>query len=263
MSDRRPETTGEGPNPADRHEAVANAAVPANAAGSSPAECADYEASPLARGEYVSALVHFYRGELGRSTDWRLRLDTTTNWAILSVMGLLTFTLGEPSHPHAAILLGMVLVSTFLVVEARRFRIFDVWRARVRMLEINFYGPILRRDLASPVDNWGGQVADHLVYPTFRLSRRAAIAARLRSNYVPLFGVLAAAWWFKLDLHRDPGTPLLQAMAVGHLPGEVVLGLVVAFYAWLASLLIFVRVPIPTDAAVSYFARDPDGPPLR
>lgn len=222
----------------------------------------DYEARPLARNEYVSAVVHFYRGELGRSTDWRLRLDTTTNWAILSVMGLLTFTLGAPAHPHAAILLGMVLVTTFLVVEARRFRIFDVWRARVRMLEINFYGPILRRDLESPIDDWGAMVADHLMYPTFRLSRRAAIAARLRSNYVPLYAVLLASWWLKIDLHREAGLGMVDAMAVGSIPGPYVVCIVGAFYLYLAGLLLLVRVPVPTDAEQSYFSRE-GGMPLR
>ncbi|MFY8269070.1 MAG: DUF2270 domain-containing protein, partial [Terrimicrobiaceae bacterium] len=31
---------------------------------------------------YVTALSHFYRGELGRIMVWRQRLDITTTWAI-------------------------------------------------------------------------------------------------------------------------------------------------------------------------------------
>lgn len=36
----------------------------------------------MTRAEYIAALVHFYRGELGRALALRIRLDTTTNWAI-------------------------------------------------------------------------------------------------------------------------------------------------------------------------------------
>ena len=45
--------------------------------GASPA----FEDYPLTRQEYISAMVHFYRGEMYRSQIWRQRLDTTTNWA--------------------------------------------------------------------------------------------------------------------------------------------------------------------------------------
>ena len=33
---------------------------------------------------YVNAMIHFYRGELGRIMIWRQRLDVTTTWAITS-----------------------------------------------------------------------------------------------------------------------------------------------------------------------------------
>jgi uncharacterized membrane protein len=33
----------------------------------------DYESTPLTRQEYISAIVHLYRGELDRATTWRLR----------------------------------------------------------------------------------------------------------------------------------------------------------------------------------------------
>ena len=31
---------------------------------------------------YVTAMSHFYRGEIGRMMVWRQRLDTTTTWAL-------------------------------------------------------------------------------------------------------------------------------------------------------------------------------------
>ena len=32
----------------------------------------------------MGALAHLYRGEMYRSTVWRTRLDTTTNWAVVT-----------------------------------------------------------------------------------------------------------------------------------------------------------------------------------
>ncbi len=186
-----------------------------------------FESTPLSRAEYIAALVHLYRGEVYRATQWRLRLDTTTNWSILSVMALVTFCLGEPSHSHAAILVGMALVHTFLHIEARRFRFFLVWQHRVRVLERNFYGPIVSRDLASPIAGWGQTVADDLLQPRFRVAKLQAVRARLVRNYWPLFLVLLVTWFLKLALHPGvPEIPFLQRMALGTLP------------FWLAPLLI-------------------------
>ena len=32
----------------------------------------------------IGALAHLYRGEMYRSTVWRTRLDTTTNWSVVT-----------------------------------------------------------------------------------------------------------------------------------------------------------------------------------
>ena len=32
----------------------------------------------------IGALAHLYRGEMYRRTVWRSRLDTTTNWAVVT-----------------------------------------------------------------------------------------------------------------------------------------------------------------------------------
>ena len=193
-----------------------------------------FEDSALSRAEYIAALVHFYRGEVYRATQWRLRLDTTTNWSILSVMALVTFCLGEPSHSHAAILVGMALVHTFLHIEARRFRFFLVWQHRVRLLERNFYGPILRRDLESPLERWGEWIAGDLLRPRFRIGKFQAVRARLVRNYWPLFIVLLATWLLKLVLHPGvPEVPLLQRMALGNLPFWVAPSLIACQYSYL------------------------------
>ena len=43
--------------------------------------------------EFNTAMIHFYRGEIQRSNTWRNRLDTTTNWAVLTAGATLSFAL--------------------------------------------------------------------------------------------------------------------------------------------------------------------------
>ena len=202
-----------------------------------------YEDTDLTRSEYITALVHFYRGELHRATMWRVRLDTTTNWSIISVMGLVTFSLGDPTHSHVGILAGMILVFTFLTIEARRFRLFDVWRARARMLEQNFMGPILRRDLHSPIEGWGRLVADDLLRPKLKMTWHQALRARLVRNYIPLFLLLAVCWVIKLSMViRDDDQlafPIFQHMKISQLPWWLVLVGVASLYGYLIGVVIF------------------------
>jgi uncharacterized membrane protein len=202
-----------------------------------------FEDTPLTRSEYIAAMVHFYRGEVYRATQWRLRLDNTTNWSILSTMGVVTFSFGDNAHPHAAILLGMLLVATFLNIEARRFRFFDVWQRRVRLIERNFYGPLLRRDLQSPNVLWGQLIAEDLLHPRFGLTQRQAVRARLVRNYLPIYAILLGAWALKLALQEPRGDGWWHRMAVGALPWWVAPLFVAVVYGWLAAVLLLVRKP--------------------
>ena len=170
------------------------------------ADAVDYESTPLSRAEYITAIVHLYRGELNRANAWRIRLDNTTNWAVLTTAGILTFAFGEEAHSHFVLLVGMAMISIFLGFEARRFRFADVWRARVRKIEENFYGPILRRDPVSPERQWGELVAEDLFHPSFKISRMTSVRMRLKRNYWPIYGVLMISWALKLALHPTPAT---------------------------------------------------------
>src|SRR5213079_2061914 len=91
----------------------------------------------------LSALVHLYRAEVGRMTAYRQRLDTTTNWSITSSALVTTFSLGNPTIPHAAFLFLMFINVFFLIVEARRFRVYEAARYRVLLLEHYFYPEVL------------------------------------------------------------------------------------------------------------------------
>lgn len=184
-----------------------------------------FESTPLTRAEYINAVVHFYRGERSRAEAWRQRLDSTTNWAVVTAGGMLSFAFTQQEHSHVALLLAQLLVLVFLGIEARRFRYFDVWRARVRMIEENFFIPILKRDLISPRRDWREAVSRDLDRPTFKMTIREAIALRLRFNYIWIFLVLYLAWLAKLNLHPAPAAglgELVGRMAIGPIGGVFV-----------------------------------------
>jgi uncharacterized membrane protein len=133
-----------------------------------------------------------------------MRLDNTTNWAVLAAAGLLSFSFSTPDHTHWVLLVGHILITALLAFEARRFRFFDVWRYRVRMIEENFYGPILRRDPSSPDEYWGDRVAKDLLYPHFKITFHAALRARFTRNYWVIYAVLLVGWLLKVYLHPVP-----------------------------------------------------------
>ena len=89
----------------------------------------------------MGAIAHLYRGEVYRSTIWRTRLDNTTNWAIVTMGIALSTTFSSPEASPLPLLLVGLLLAVFLGMEARRYRYFNVWRARARWLEMNFYAP--------------------------------------------------------------------------------------------------------------------------
>lgn len=199
-----------------------------------------FEDYPLTRAEYLSTMSHFYRGEIGRADAWRARLDPTTNWAVVTAGGMLSISFAGPDHSHVTLLLAIILVSVFLGFEARRFRYFDVWRSRVRMLEENFFIPIIRRNLISPRADWREFVAQDLDRPTFKISFLDAVGIRLRYNYIWIYLAILIAWLAKLYMHPIPAlraSVVFERMRIGPLDGKVVLAIVLAFYAtaiWLA-----------------------------
>jgi uncharacterized membrane protein len=220
-----------------------------------PRSSADYESSPLARAEYVSAIVHLYRGELHRANAWRIRLDNTTNWAVLTTAGLLTFTFGEGSHSHWVLLIGMALVSVFLAFEARRYRFADVWRMRVRKIEENFYGPILRRNPVSPIEDWGNLVADDLFNPHFKITRMQAVRARLLRNYWPIYVVVIGAWIVHVltftggavSGQTQNWSEVRATLGSGLLPWWFPLGVVISIVTVLVGIAFFVTPPTRSD----------------
>jgi len=210
-----------------------------------------FEEYPLTRQEYITAMVHFYRGEMYRSQVWRTRLDTTTNWAVVTTAAMITFTFSEPSHPHITLLLANLLITVFLCHEARRFRYFAVYRARVRMLEENFFLPIVTRELISPKQDWRRNVAVDLDQPKFKTTYFQAIGFRLYRNYLWIFLIVMLAWVVKLFIHPAHAGSLGEIfgrMAVGVIPPWVILSFGLTFVGLiLAALVACARRGLPVD----------------
>lgn len=163
-----------------------------------------FEDFPLTRQEYMNVMVHFYRGEVNRSTSWRQRLDATTNWAVLTTAGMLSFSLGSPANSHIVLLLSNLIIVAYLMIEARRYRYFEVYRARVRMLEENFLIPVVTRQLESPMLSWREMVAMDLDLPKFKTTLLEAVGFRMRRNYIYIFSIVFGAWCVKILVHPVP-----------------------------------------------------------
>jgi uncharacterized membrane protein len=175
-----------------------------------------------------SALAHLYRGELHRMKLWRERLDQTTNWAVVVIAAILTWAFSSPDNPHYIILIGMATLSVFLVIEARRYRGYDIWRTRVRTLQENVWAYGLDPEGGIGTETWRTDLGDDYRVPTLKISAEEAIAHRLRRVYLPLSCILLAAWFVRITAFSPMGW--VETASVGMISGTVVVGGVVACY---------------------------------
>jgi uncharacterized membrane protein len=209
-----------------------------------PGETGSFEDYPLTRQEYISVMVHFYRGEAHRSTVWRQRLDATTNWAVLTTAGMLSFSFADTESEHIIVLLSSLIILCFLFIEARRFRYFEVYRARVRMLEENFLIPVVTRQLESPMISWREMVAMDLDLPKYKTTLLEAVGFRLRRNYLWIFLILLGGWMVKLMMHptfAGSWSEIWERMAVGWIPSWAILAAGLVIYSGLFFLMWYSR----------------------
>ena len=183
-------------------------------------------AQKLSPSEFNTAMVHFYRGEVQRSNAWRTRLDATTNWAVITAGATLSFVFSSPDNPHFAIPINSILVSIFLFMEARRYRYYEVWANRVRVLETGYFAPMLSHRTIPPDKEWADHISSDLLKPHFTISEWEAVGRRLRANYIWIFILLASSWALKVYLHPYPAPTLeifLNRAQVGLVPGWLVI----------------------------------------
>lgn len=185
----------------------------------------EYRGYRLSSTEFTTAMVHFYRGELSRANTWRSRLDATTNWAVLTTGAALSFTFSSAGNSHVMIPLNTLLITLFLFIEARRYRYYELWSFRVRLMETNFFGAMLAPPFR-PGEEWAARLVESLLRPDFPVSFLEAFGRRFRRNYQWIYMLLALAWLAKVSLHPVAATNfagVLRNAAVGPLSGEIVL----------------------------------------
>jgi uncharacterized membrane protein len=191
----------------------------------------------------VAATVHIYRGLMDRATTWRIRIDNPTNWAIVAAGTIVSFVLSDESHPHAVLLLVMLFVVSFLAIEARRTRYYDLWSSWVRLLETEYLAPILQDNCVTAGDTWQELIVRDLAYPHFKATFWRMVQRRLRDHYIAIYFFLLLSWLLKLMQHSaDAGvcgndTFVCQA-TVGPIPGAVVMSAVGCFYLALVVIML-------------------------
>jgi uncharacterized membrane protein len=195
-----------------------------------------------------SAMAQLYRGELSRSDKWRTRLDTTANWALTTTAAVISFGFANASSPHVTFLVGLWMVISFLIIEARRYRYYDLWNRRVRLLEDGYWAPMLRHE---PVDPDAlRELAVELSRPQIHLSLFSAISTRLNRTYGPILIVLLLSWFVKVYSHPQPPesfSEFVQRAHVGPVGGGFIMVLValislLAAYLFISSF--FIRAPL-------------------
>jgi uncharacterized membrane protein len=207
----------------------------------------------------LNALVHLYRAEVGRMTSYRQRLDTTTNWAITSSALVTTYSLGNPTIPHEAFIFLMFVNVFFLVVEARRFRVYEAARYRVLLMERYFYPEVLGE---GSTRDWRPALIESLrtpySYPP--IGMLAAAGWRLRRNYLWIYAAVLLTWIAKLEIANGGFADLVSAAAIGRVPGLVVWVLVVCVYVALAAVSVLAKrtYAMGSEAAQAVLRQEPD-----
>jgi uncharacterized membrane protein len=186
----------------------------------------------LRPGDFTTAMVHLFRAEVQRANVWRQRLDTTTNWAVLTTGAAISFAFSRTNVDDSrVIILNVLLITLFLYIEARRDRYYELFSSRVRLMETDFFATMLVPPF-HPAADWAESLAENLLHPQFPVSMWEALGRRLRRNYLWIYFVLGLAWLAKIWLHPSPAMSWSQFVfraAIGPVPGSLVLaaGLVV------------------------------------
>jgi uncharacterized membrane protein len=195
--------------------------------------------------EFINVMAHYHRAEITRMAGWRDRIDRTTNWAITVVAAMLSVSLSTPTAHHGVLLFAMVLVLLLLVIEARRYRFFDVYRNRVRRMERNYFAQVFAPEEGT-TDDWIHTLGDDLRRPLFLTSHSQAISRRLRRNYCWMFLILLVAWLVKTTFIRMQESAVearlvssvgewVRNAAIGPVPGWIVIMAVTVFYVWILT----------------------------
>jgi len=174
----------------------------------------------------LGAVAHLYRGEVYRSTIWRTRLDNTTNWSIVTMGIALSTTFSSREASALPLILIGMLLAVFVGLEARRYRYFNVWRARARFMETHLYAQILSGQRGEDDGSWRKVLAEDYLHPRHHISFFRAAGRRVRRTYIWIIAIQTTAYFGKIAIHPTVATHLgefIDRAAIGPIPGWVVL----------------------------------------
>ena len=199
-----------------------------------------YRGYRLKTSEFVTAMVHLFRAEVQRANVWRQRLDTTTNWAVVATGATLSISFSQPNVHHGVIILNTLLITWFLYMEARRYRYYELWSYRIRLMETDFYAAMLVPPF-HPSPEWAESLAENLLSPSFPISMWEAFGRRLRRNYLWIYFILGVSWFGKNYLFPQPPASFSEFMlrgSVGPIPGYIMIAMGIIYHALLIMVAI-------------------------
>lgn len=183
-----------------------------------------YRGYQLKASEFTTSMVHFFRAEVSRANVWRMRLDTTTNWAVVTTGASISLAFTESSISHIVLIINLLLVTVFLLIETRRYRYYELWSSRVRLMETDFFAAMLVPPF-HPSPDWAEALAENLLLPHFPISGWEALGRRLRRNYLWIYFIVGFAWIARLWLFPAVATNLNELVAragIGPVSGSLI-----------------------------------------
>lgn len=150
---------------------------------------------------YYGFIYHYYRAEIYRETNWRNRMDTTTNWSIVVTAAILSFAFSNENIPHSVILVNYVLVLFFLYIESRRFRYYWQLRQRTRLLEKNLLSGIFGEKKSKDSDSWKEKLVESFHSHDVGMPRWESIGWRIRRNYFLILPLIFVSWLAKVQTY--------------------------------------------------------------
>jgi uncharacterized membrane protein len=200
-----------------------------------------YRGYELKSSEFTTAMVHFFRAEVTRANVWRQRLDATTNWAVVTTGAIISIAFTQAAFGHIVLLLDLILVTMFLTTEARRYRYYELWSYRVRMMETDFFASMLVPPF-QPSSDWAETLAESLLHPQFQISELEALGRRLRRNYLWIYITVGLAWFARVALFPEPAKTVadfIARAAIGPLRGQWVVMFVVVLLVVMTAISLF------------------------
>jgi uncharacterized membrane protein len=136
-------------------------------------------------------------------------------------------------------LINVFVLGFFAFIEARRYRFYDAFRARVRMLEVHFIGPtLLGHDRRLLQGRWREELAKDLIMPSFKCSLAFALGRRFRHVYFALHIFVLLSWSALLASHTASFAEWIDAYQVGLVPGRLIVLVVLTYLVALGLTIV-------------------------